>query len=119
MIRPLDSASGMNDAGGTMVPSGLRQRISTSAPRSRPERMSTIGWKYGTNSPALQRALDLVDRIVALAPRQQHRKRKNDDRQKSAGDRAQCAQIALVGGKPGGDADMIACRSRSGWRTDR
>ena len=36
-----------------MVPSGLRQRISTSAPRSRPERMSTIGWKYGTNSPAL------------------------------------------------------------------
>ena len=35
-----------------MVPSGLRQRISTSAPRSRPERMSTIGWKYGTNSPA-------------------------------------------------------------------
>ena len=30
-----------------MVPSGLRQRISTSAPRSWPERMSTTGWKYG------------------------------------------------------------------------
>ena len=44
MIRPLDSASGMNEAGDTIEPSGFRQRISTSAPRSRPDRMSTIGW---------------------------------------------------------------------------
>jgi hypothetical protein len=42
--------------------------------------------------------LDLVDRIVALASGQQHGERKNDDRQKPAGDRAQCAKIALVAG---------------------
>ena len=43
-IMPLDSASGMNAPGSTSVPSGLRQRTSTSAPRNWPERISTIGW---------------------------------------------------------------------------
>ena len=43
-IRPDDSASGMNAAGGTTLPSALRQRISTSAPTIAPLRRSTIGW---------------------------------------------------------------------------
>ena len=82
-----------------MVPSGLRQRISTSAPRSRPERMSTIGWKYGTNSPALSaRSISSIG-LSRSRRGNSDRKRENDDREKSAGDGAQCAQIALAGGE--------------------
>jgi hypothetical protein len=43
-MRPLDSASGMNAPGAIRLPSALRQRISTSAPSSLPDVMSTIGW---------------------------------------------------------------------------
>ena len=42
-ISPLDSASGMNCAGGTSEPSGLRQRTSTSALTTRAVVRSTIG----------------------------------------------------------------------------
>ena len=62
----------------------------------------------------LERPLDLGDRIVALAPRQQDRKRKDDDRQKAAGDDPQRAQIALVGRKTGMRGRYRRLQSRSG-----
>jgi hypothetical protein len=49
--------------------------------------------------PGLERPLDLGDRIVALPPRQQDRKREDDDREKSADNRPQCTQIALARGE--------------------
>ena len=43
-MKPVSSASGMNALGGTSAPSGLRQRISASAPVMRPVTKLTLGW---------------------------------------------------------------------------
>ncbi len=89
------------------MPSGLRQRISTSlraTARADVDDRLIVCHELAN----LERAFDLGNRIFTPAPRQQDRERKDDDREKSVTMVPNACRSRWLAARPTGDADVVA-----------